>query len=60
MVKGFTPAFGRSDGYLEIFDDTSLSDEVLEELGTKAGIERRVLVAWFSRYDSRYLGSPPR
>lgn len=60
MVKGFTPAFSRSDGYLEVFYDTSLPDEVLKGLGAKAGIERRVLVAWFSRYDSRYFGSPPR
>jgi hypothetical protein len=48
MVKGFTPAFSCSDGYLEIFYYTSLPDEVSKTLGTQADIKWRVLVAWFS------------
>jgi hypothetical protein len=58
VVDGFSPAFGRRDGYFEIFLVFILSDEIGQRPGAKTGIERYVLGAGFARDDASYCLTP--
>ena len=48
MVQRLTPAFGRGNGYVQIFLDRALADEVFKMPRPQAGIERYVLSAGFT------------
>jgi hypothetical protein len=58
MVKGFAAASGRGNSYLEIFFSPVLSGEIGKTTRSEAGIERCILGAGFSRYNTSYLPHP--
>ena len=58
MVQCIPPAFGGSNGYLQILLNPVLSGEVTEMTGSEAGIKRGILSVWFAGYDASYFASP--
>ncbi len=59
MVKGLSPAFGGGNGYLEVFLDPVLPDEIAKLAGAEAGIKGEVLFTGFTRNDASDLTLPP-
>jgi hypothetical protein len=58
MVEGFAAASGRGNSYLEVFFCPVLSGEIGKTTRSEAGIERCILGAGFSRYNTSYLPHP--
>ncbi|MFC1874032.1 hypothetical protein ACFLYX_01885 [Chloroflexota bacterium] len=59
MVQSLVSTFGGGDGYVQVFFDPALSDEVVKTAWSQAGIKRRIIRAGFPRYYTSYFTPPP-
>ena len=55
MVERLTPAFGCGDGYVQVFLDFVLPDEIIERTWPQAGFQCGVFRVGFPRYDTSYF-----
>jgi hypothetical protein len=60
MVEGFPPAFGRRDGYFQVFLVLVLPDEFGQGPGAETGIEWCVLGAGLTRDNASYCLTPSK
>ena len=59
MIQRLSPALSRGDGDIQILPDPGLTDKIIKPPRTEASIKREVLSAWFTRYNTLYVTSPP-
>ena len=55
MVQRLAPAFGSSDGYVQVVFDLTLPDEVIKTPWPQAGIKWYILSVGFTRYNASYF-----
>jgi len=59
VVQRLLPAFSRGDGYLEVFLNLVLPDEVVKAPGAEAAVQGSVLGSGLTRNDALYFLIPP-
>ena len=59
MVQRLAPAFGSSDGYVQIVLNSDLPDEIIKPPWSQAGIKWYILNTGFTRYNASYFNLTP-
>jgi hypothetical protein len=55
MVKRLTPAFSRSNSYLQVLLNLVLTDKLVKATGAEAGVKGYILSRGFTRYNALYF-----